>query len=196
MQAPMAECPTHYRPSSLSWRLHPVLESLRVEPFSFAKALTRIQCHLQISPLYPTYPATSRCDQRLQPLPMRPMRPNTTITARGQLSNNPQLHLIRGLTTTRQLYFTVSLKAVPDSVYLVNNTFAPLALSSLKNVSGFTTTINHQPISQNWIAAAQRSGSDALDLDPADGAFISTCVSLVFIPSSPRLCQLTISPQA
>ena len=64
---------------------------------------------------------------------------------RSASQENNELHPLE-TNVCRQLYFTVSLKAVPDSVYLVNNTFAPLAMSSLRNISGFTTTINHQPI--------------------------------------------------
>ncbi|KAF2093096.1 FAD binding domain protein [Rhizodiscina lignyota] len=80
---------------------------------------------------------------------------------------------------SRQLYFTVSLKACPQSVFLVNNTFAPMAFSSalLKKVSGFTTTINHQPMPLSWIEAAQAAGGDTLDLDPAAGPFIIVGIS-------------------
>jgi hypothetical protein len=48
-----------------------------------------------------------------------------------------------------------------------------------------------QPITTSWLQAARDAGGDAIDLDPADGPFLSksTCPSLHL-----RRCELTNTP--
>ena len=57
-------------------------------------------------------------------------------------------------------------------MYLVNDTIISLAKRELRhrNVSiGF----NIQPVTEAHLTAARNAGGDALDLDPADGSFLS-----------------------
>ena len=78
----------------------------------------------------------------------------------------------------RQLYHTVTVKASsPKAVKLVKDVFQPLAMapegSPLREIAGFTTTLNPQPISEAWLRASKASGGNALGLDPdVDGPLV------------------------
>ena len=46
------------------------------------------------------------------------------------------------------------------------------AATHLKPFNDSNIDLAYQPITKEWIQAARDAGGDALDLDPADGAFI------------------------
>lgn len=59
----------------------------------------------------------------------------------------------------------------PESVYLMNDTFVSAAVSEL-NIPGLFVAMSFQPITLSHMEATQKSGGDAIDLDPADGPIL------------------------
>lgn len=64
------------------------------------------------------------------------------------------------------------MKATPEAVYLANTTFIKAATEQVSDLSDLLTSITYQTITEDWLNAARASGGDAIDLDPADGAFL------------------------
>ena len=56
------------------------------------------------------------------------------------------------------------------------------ALSELGNVQGCFVAMSIQPISKQWLQAAQDAGGDAISLDPADGALIGEDLNFSISP--------------
>ena len=74
--------------------------------------------------------------------------------------------------TTRQLFWSLGLKATPRAIKLAIDIVIDGALRQLKNVTNCSLSLAFQPIIQAWLEAAHKSGGDAMDLDPKDGTFI------------------------
>jgi hypothetical protein len=76
-----------------------------------------------------------------------------------------------GARTHRQLFWSTALKATPESVFLLNETFfeAIAEIPELRNVSGLTITTTSQVITKAWIDAARSAGGDAIDLQSDTG---------------------------
>ena len=53
-------------------------------------------------------------------------------------------------------------------------------MPELKNVAGLQLGSTQQTITKAWLQAARASGGDAIDLDPANGNFISTSNKFIF----------------
>ena len=70
------------------------------------------------------------------------------------------------------MFRSVGLKANPRAIQLCYDAVIPPAVAQLSNVNGSSVSIAIQPISQPFLRAARAAGGDAIDLDPADGAFI------------------------
>lgn len=64
------------------------------------------------------------------------------------------------------------MKATPEAVYLANTTFIKAATEQVSDLSDLLTSITYQTITEDWLNAARASGGDAIDLHPADGAFL------------------------
>ncbi|KAL9123061.1 MAG: hypothetical protein Q9187_000388 [Circinaria calcarea] len=79
--------------------------------------------------------------------------------------------------TSRQLFWSVGIKPTQAAINLANVTIVGGALSQLQHIPDLTLTLAYQPITKAWLAAARASGGDAIDLDPADGGFISILIS-------------------
>lgn len=80
---------------------------------------------------------------------------------RGLVANSP-----------RDNFWATSLKASARSIQILIETLDQVGTSQLQNVSGSQVVLSIQAISQKWLAAAQTSGGDAIDLDPKNGSFI------------------------
>lgn len=78
-----------------------------------------------------------------------------------------------------QIYGTLSAKLVPGIVQLAVDTVLTPALTELANVTGAFAAVSPEPISHLMVEAAAKSGPYAIDLDPADGSFLSECSHLV-----------------
>jgi hypothetical protein len=76
------------------------------------------------------------------------------------------------LTSQRRAFYTTTLKATPNSVYLVNSTFIDAAFSELTDIPGILTSVTYQTITRDWLFAAKASGGDSMNLDPENGAII------------------------
>ena len=76
----------------------------------------------------------------------------------------------------RHLFWSTSVKATPEAVRILNETFtqAVLGSSHLASLNGIITDMCMQPISAGWQEAARDLGGDAIDLDPADGTFLGS----------------------
>ena len=74
----------------------------------------------------------------------------------------------------RHLFWSTSVKATPEAVRILNETFtqAVLGSSHLASLNGINTDLCMQPISAGWQEAARDLGGDAIDLDPANGTFL------------------------
>jgi hypothetical protein len=74
----------------------------------------------------------------------------------------------------RHLFWSTSVKATPEAVRILNETFnqAVLGSSHLATLNGINTVMCMQPISVGWQKAARDLGGDAIDLDPANGTFL------------------------
>lgn len=46
-------------------------------------------------------------------------------------------------------------------------------MTKLKDTAGTSGSLAMQPITTSWLQAAKDAGGDAIDLDPADGPFLS-----------------------
>lgn len=57
-------------------------------------------------------------------------------------------------------------------MYLINDTIIGLAKQELRGLN-LSISAAVQPITEAHLTAAQEAGGDPLDLDPADGSFIS-----------------------
>ncbi|KAF9894897.1 hypothetical protein FE257_004519 [Aspergillus nanangensis] len=77
----------------------------------------------------------------------------------------------------RQQFFTVSFKADPRAVSIVNHTVFDQARTTLQHVADLSISFSFQPISKAWIEAAKARGGDAMDLDPNDAPFIAGLMS-------------------
>lgn len=88
-------------------------------------------------------------------------------------------------TAPRDSFHSLSLKATRGSLGILNETITGAALAQLKDIEGCYAGLIFQPVSKSWLMAAQASGGDALDLDPADGDFIG--LSITFIVYSSQL---------
>ena len=53
-------------------------------------------------------------------------------------------------------------------------------MTKLKNTTGTSSSLAMQPITNSWLQAARDAGGDAIDLDPADGPFLSKSIALVY----------------
>ena len=75
----------------------------------------------------------------------------------------------------RWLFASTALKGTSEAVYLTNQTFFETIASmpALKHVPGLLIASTQQTITKAWLEAAQASGGDAIDLNPANGNFIS-----------------------
>jgi hypothetical protein len=74
------------------------------------------------------------------------------------------------------LFATTAIKVSDRSVTLLNKTFTDSVLAQmtkLKNTTGTSSSLAMQPITTSWLQAARDAGGDAIDLDPADGPFLS-----------------------
>jgi len=94
------------------------------------------------------------------------------------------------LTVSRELFWTVGLKADPRVAQLAYETVIFSARDQLQNVVGSDVSVAYQPIGHAWLQAAKDAGGDAIDLDPADGSFCCKFVILLFTSltvQSPRL---------
>jgi hypothetical protein len=81
------------------------------------------------------------------------------------------------------LFATTAIKVSDRSVSLLNKTFTDSVLAQmtkLKNTTGTSSSLAMQPITISWLQAAQDAGSNAIDLDPADGPFLSKSMALVY----------------
>ena len=104
----------------------------------------------------------------------------TSSPAYGQRTNRYQflfqslLKSNRNLKKCRWLFVATSLKATTHAVYLTNEIFNATyaSMPALKKVSGLLIASTQQTITEAWLRAAQASGGDAIDLDPANGNFI------------------------
>lgn len=74
----------------------------------------------------------------------------------------------------RELFWSLGLKAAPEIVQLAYETVLFSARDQLANVAGSNVAVAYQPISKAWLQKAKDAGGDAIDLDPADGSFVST----------------------
>ena len=57
---------------------------------------------------------------------------------------------------------------------LLDQQYTQPALKAFKSVSGSTSSLAIQPITEAHLRAAKKAGGDAIDLDPSIGTFIST----------------------
>lgn len=73
----------------------------------------------------------------------------------------------------RELFWSLGLKAEPEIVQLAYETVLFSARDQLANVAGSDVSVAYQPISKAWLQKAKDAGGDAIDLDPADGSFVS-----------------------
>lgn len=89
------------------------------------------------------------------------------------------------VTKSSHLFWSTAVKATPEAVEIVSTTFtrAVLGSSRLSKLKGINTDMCMQPISTGWQQAARDLGGDAIDLDPADGAFLGTSTSALPIES-------------
>ena len=70
-----------------------------------------------------------------------------------------------------------SVKSNPQSIKLLNDTLVSMALSGeLSHVPGLSLGMSIQPVTTAWLTAAKKSGGDAIDLDPANGPFLSALI--------------------
>ena len=91
-----------------------------------------------------------------------------------------------GTRGTRQLFRAGSLKSTPEAVTLIADTYQA-AVPFLKNITGCLITLSFQELSQAFVQAAHDNGPDAIDLDPSDGAIMSTCAPIPCLTSLPPL---------
>ena len=81
------------------------------------------------------------------------------------------------------MFATTAIKISDRSVPLLNKTFTDSVLAQmtkLKNITGTSSSLAMQPITTSWLQAARDAGGDAIDLDPADGPFLSKSIALVY----------------
>lgn len=71
------------------------------------------------------------------------------------------------------MFWATSLKASPDSVYLINETFFETiaAMPELRHAAGLSLTTTPQMLTRSWIDAAKASGGDPMDIE-SDGGII------------------------
>ncbi|KAL4922537.1 cytochrome P450 [Aspergillus aurantiobrunneus] len=79
--------------------------------------------------------------------------------------------------SSRRSFWTTAVKATPEAVYLANTTFIEAATEQVSDLPDLLTSITYQTITEDWLDAARASGGDAIDLDPADGAFLVLLIS-------------------
>ncbi|EAA63242.1 hypothetical protein AN3274.2 [Aspergillus nidulans FGSC A4] len=79
--------------------------------------------------------------------------------------------------SSRRSFWATAVKATPEAVYLANTTFIQAAMEQVSDLSDLLTSITYQTITEDWLDAARASGGDAIDLDPADGAFLVLLIS-------------------
>ncbi|KAF5862544.1 hypothetical protein ETB97_011541 [Aspergillus alliaceus] len=77
----------------------------------------------------------------------------------------------------RQQFWTISFKADPRAISIVNHTVFDQARATLQHVTDLSISFSFQPISKAWIEAAKALGGDAMDLDPNDAPFIAGLMS-------------------
>ena len=96
--------------------------------------------------------------------------PTTSSTAQGRsYSAFLEETLVYQDRSFRNTFHATSFVADPAVVRIMNDTLVPAALSQLRGVADCYVSGNLQPISTQWMKAAQAAGGDALALDPADG---------------------------
>jgi len=78
---------------------------------------------------------------------------------------------------TSWAFHVTSLKATEKTVPLLSSLLRNESLySSIAGINGSVVNCAMQPISKKWLEVAQQSGGDAIDLDPADGTWISALI--------------------
>ncbi|KAF2764142.1 FAD-binding domain-containing protein [Teratosphaeria nubilosa] len=82
---------------------------------------------------------------------------------------------------SRWMFASTAAKISIETVPLLNKTFTDsvlAAMTKLTNTSGTSASLAMQPITVALLQAARDAGGDAINLDPADGPFLSILITL------------------
>jgi hypothetical protein len=71
------------------------------------------------------------------------------------------------------------MKPTREALLITNKTLVDGAITALSGIPNITFAFSPQPITKTMLEISQKSpGGYAIDLDPADGAFLGTLLSL------------------